>query len=167
MLMLGCGYLHYAVAAPGVYEQPNAFISEAFSGHPPVPRKLWITRELRGNAAAILGHAPGSLRYSYWQRGSRTAWVLDEVGKELPITAGILIDAGRVVAVRVLIFRETRGWEVRYPFFTDQFAGIMLDRDNRLNKNIDGISGATLSVNALARLTRLALLFHRWVTGEK
>jgi hypothetical protein len=59
--------------------------------------------------------------------------------------------------LRVLEFRESRGWEVRYPFFTDQFGGIGLRPDLQLDRPIDGISGATLSVRALKKLARLAL----------
>ena len=154
-------------AAADVYQEPSAFIEEAFSGDPPPPARVWITKGLRDQASAVLGHSPAALRYSYWRRGERTVWVLDEIGKEQPITAGFIIDGGRVTAVRVLIFRETRGWEIRYPFFTDQFTGIMLDPNNRLDGKIDGISGATLSVNALVRLTSLALLLNRHVTSGK
>jgi Na+-transporting NADH:ubiquinone oxidoreductase subunit NqrC len=53
---------------------------------------------------------------------------------------------------------------VRYPFFTDQFNGLQLDENNRLQRKIDGISGATLSVNALTRLARLALHLHEEAT---
>ena len=167
ILMLACCIVVPAVAAPLVYQEPSQFISEVFSGEPPMPKKLWITKELRDQATAILGHAPEALRYSYWRRDGRTVWILDEIGKEQPITAGFVIKDSRVETVRVLIFRETRGWEVRYPFFTDQFTGVMLGHDKLLNKDIDGISGATLSVNALVRLTRLALLFQQQVTqGE-
>lgn len=156
-----------AAVADDIYQQPAVFIRRAFAETPPAPQKLWITGELRKQATSILGHAPESLRISYWRRGDRTAWILDEVGKELPITAGFVIDNGKVAAVRVLIFRESRGGEIRYPFFTDQFAGSMLDQEDRLNREIDGISGATLSVNAITKLTRLALLYHQQVTtGE-
>lgn len=157
----------HAMAAPDVYQKPLEFINEAFDGEPPVPQKLWITKELREMATDILGHAPTALRYSYWRGRHKTVWVLDEIGKEQPITAGVVIDDGKVSVVRVLIFRETRGWEVRYPFFTDQFAGVMLGRDALLNRKIDGISGATLSVNALVKLTRLALLFDQHVTRDE
>jgi len=156
-----------AVAAPDIYQKPMEFINAAFNGEPPAPRKLWITKELGEKASDILGHVPTALRYSYWQRRHRTVWVLDEIGKEQPITAGIVIDDGKVAAIRVLIFRETRGGEVRYPFFTDQFAGIMLGRDTLLSREIDGISGATLSVNALVKLTRLALLFDQQVPRDE
>jgi hypothetical protein len=60
----------------------------------------------------------------------------------------------------VLIFRESRGWEVRHDFFTDQFKGVTLNDDRELDLPIDNISGATLSVRALTRLARLALYLH-------
>lgn len=166
-LILTLFVLVNGAAALEVYQKPADFISAAFAGDPPQPRKLWITGELRDRAAAILGHPPPALRLSYWRRDARTAWILDEIGKERPITAGFVIDNGRVDSVRVLIYRESRGGEIRHPFFTDQFAGIMLDHDTLLSRKIDGISGATLSVNAIEKLTRLALLFHQQVTvGE-
>jgi hypothetical protein len=65
--------------------------------------------------------------------------------------------------MQVLIYRESYGWEVRYPFFTDQFTGLQLDDDLHLTDSIDGISGATLSVNALTKLSRLALYLHNEV----
>ena len=46
----------------------------------------------------------------------------------------------------------------RYPFFTDQFHNAKLNDKLLLDSDIDNISGATLSVNALKRQARLALL---------
>ncbi|MDP4884461.1 MAG: FMN-binding protein, partial [Opitutales bacterium] len=66
-----------------------------------------------------------------------------------------------LLQMQVLIYRESHGWEVRYPFFTDQFEGLELTNENTLNRKIDGISGATLSVNALTRLSKLALHLHK------
>jgi len=68
--------------------------------------------------------------------------------------------------VKVLVFRESRGWEVKYPFFTDQFNQVQLNNEKELNKHIDGISGATLSVNALRKLARLALYFESVVSSR-
>ena len=151
----------------GTYQEPVEFISAAFAGNPPPVQKLWLTKKLKDLATGILGHPPGVLRVSYWERGQRTVWILEEIGKEQPITAGFIIDAGKMETVKVLIFRESRGWEIRHPFFTDQFKDIMLNNDNNLDRKIDGITGATLSVNALTRLARLALLYHSWITVEK
>ena len=70
--------------------------------------------------------------------------------------------------VRVLEFRETRGWEVRYPFFTDQFSGAHLSngqRDAQLDQQIDGITGATLSVRAVTRAVQAALYLSAQLGG--
>ena len=91
---------------------------------------------------------------------SRSAWILEEIGKDKPITVGLVVNNNTLERIRVLIFRESRGWEVRYPFFTDQFRGAGLADEHRLDRHIDGISGATLSVRALEKLARLALYLH-------
>ena len=83
-----------------------------------------------------------------------------------PITTGFVIDNGQIERVAILIYRESRGWEVRYPFFTDQFIGAVVDGDYRLDRSIDGISGATLSVVALTRLRRLALYLAKEIITE-
>jgi hypothetical protein len=144
--------------AEDVDQKPEAFINEVFAGKPPAPEVLWITQELRAPITEILGHAPDALRVRYWGARHRTAWILEEIGKERP-TMGLVVDNGRMETVKVLAFRE-RGWEVRCPFFTDQFKGTRLTRENELDQSIDGISGATLSVRALKKLARLALLLH-------
>ena len=152
-----------AIHARGVYQEPDVFLEEVFQGKVPEVRKLWIQGELRPEIRNILGHDLGALRVSYWQRDKRTAWILEEIGKTLPITVGIVVNDNNIEQVKILIFRETRGWEVRYPFFTDQFNGRTLADDGELDEEIDGISGATLSVSAVKRLAALALYFHQLV----
>jgi hypothetical protein len=88
-------------------------------------------------------------------------WILEEVGKEEPITAGFVVADGRIDHVRVLVYRESRGGEVRYPAFLKQFKSSKLAQDNTLDGSIDGIAGATLSVGAMERMARLALFFDR------
>lgn len=148
-----------AAVARGTYQQPENFVREAFGGNVPPLKLLWLTAPVAAEAGGILGHPPAPRRVRYWRSGARSAWVLEEIGKEEPITAGIVIDAGRVVLVKVLVYRESRGGEVRYPRFTRQFRGATLARGGGLDRSIDGISGATLSVRALTRLARLALYF--------
>lgn len=154
--------------APGmaedVYLAPERFVAIAFQESAPAPAMLWISGALRTQATEILGHPPSSLRTRYWRRGLRTVWILEEIGKERPITAGFIVESGRIESVQILVYRESRGWEVRHDFFTRQFAQAELRDENRLDRDIDGIAGATLSVNAMRRLARLALLYHRHVT---
>ena len=146
-----------------VYQKPDAFINEVFDGNPPESEKLWIKKDLKEQVKEILGHDLGVLRVRYWKKQQRTAWILEEIGKEQPITTGIVIANGAIETVKILVFRESRGWEVRYPFFTDQFRDSSLEQDKQLDKHIDGISGATLSVHAVTKLARLALLLDQQV----
>src|SRR3569623_1701035 len=123
----------------------------------------------RGNAPLFISggrqtpHRSGPLprQAREWERDGRTVWVLEETGKEQPITAGLVVDHDHIAVMKVLIFRETRGDEVRHPFFTDQFTGAGLTVQNQLDRPIDGVSGATLSTRALIKLARLALLLHQ------
>ena len=73
------------------------------------------------------------------------------------------MDSGAIKLVRILEFRESRGWEVRYPFFTEQFAGVNLTPEYQLGKRIDGVTGATLSVRAVKKIAALALYLHSQV----
>lgn len=153
-------------AGQGRYLRPEEFLAIAFGENPPAPDTIWITKEHREPLEELIGHRFGSLRVRYWQAGTRTAWILDEIGKEMPITIGVVVDGGAVREVRILEFREIRGWEVRYPFFTDQFRGATLTGDGKLDAHIDGITGATLSVGAVKRVARAALYLHEQVVDE-
>lgn len=149
------------ILAKGVYQEPADFIANVFQNEAPKPTALWITKKLKPEVKQIMGHDLSSLRVRYWGKDQRTAWILEEVGKEKLITVGVVVNQGKIETLKVLVFRETRGHEVRYPFFTDQFQGRVLTDNKRLDKPIDGISGATLSVRALRKIARLALFLHQ------
>jgi hypothetical protein len=143
--------------ARGTYQEPDAFLAETFSDNTPEPAVIWLTGDRKDAVEQLLGHRYSSLRIRYWQRDQRSAWILEEIGKDQPITVGLVINTGRLEKIRVLVFRESRGEEIRHPFFTDQFKDAGLDDTGSLDRNIDGISGATLSVRAMKKLARLAL----------
>lgn len=147
--------------ARGVYQNPEAFLKEVFNGNVPEPKFLWLTGDLSSEVKKILGHNLGELRVRYWGRDTRTAWILEEIGKEHPITFGIVVDKGKIDRIKVLIYRESRGYEVRYPFFRKQFQEATLTGNKELDRHIDGISGATLSVRAMINIAELALYFHQ------
>jgi len=160
-LALLCLGLASGALGEDVYQSPDAFIDEAFSGSPPEPQVLWIDDAVRQALGAVLPSAPTMLRVRYWRSGARSAWILERIGKHEPITTGVVIDNGAVQKIKVLIYREPRGWEVRQKFFTDQFTGATLnDKRDGLDRRIDGISGATLSVRALTNIAETALVLH-------
>jgi len=147
-------------AADSVYETRSEFLSRAYHGSPPEPRVVWLSGERKSKVQQLLGHDYPALRLRYWCKAGRSAWILDEIGKELPITVGVIIDNDHIQNLRVLTYRENRGGEVTTPAFTDQFYGVTLDTKGGLDTTIDGISGATLSVQALTRLANMALFLH-------
>ena len=147
--------------ADSVYQSPEEFIAEVFADNVPATQVLWVTAELRDEARAILGHELAGLRIRYWQVGSRSAWILDEIGKDLPITVGVIVERNYIRNLRVLTYRENRGGEVTTPAFTDQFDDVALAPGGGLDTHIDGITGATLSVQALTRLAAVALFLHK------
>ena len=154
------------VASKGIYQSGPDFIAKSFGNAAPELRSLWLTPEVKTAASKIVQHPIRGARVRYWWGNDRTVWILEEVGKELPITIGIVIAGQGVAAVKILTYRESRGGEVRFPAFLAQFSGGVLDTKNRLDHRIDGITGATLSVRAVKNTVRLALYYHRLVTGE-
>ena len=142
-----------------VYKSASDYVAGVFDQQPPELETLWPSGELRNQLAGILGHTP-SLRFKYWGANGKTVWILDEIGKDRPITAGVTIAHGKIQDVQVLVFRESRGWEVKHDFFTRQFANLWLDQRQELSQDIDNITGATLSVKAMTRMAKAALLMH-------
>ncbi len=102
-------------------------------------------------------------RYTFLigKRGGRVcgyAAILEEIGKSEPITFMAGVDPeGRAGEVALMVFRESRGAEVREPRFTRQFKGKRLKDPIRINRDILNYTGATLSSEAMARGVKKAL----------
>jgi thiamine biosynthesis lipoprotein len=94
--------------------------------------------------------------------GGRTdgyAMIVNEIGKEQYLTfiVGITPEF-RVLRVALMVFRESRGWEVEDPRFTNQFKGKKPSDRLTVGADINGITGATLSSQAFSRGTKKALV---------
>ena len=150
----------FSVNAKGVYQSGPDFFTEVFAQQQAESKVLWLTPEIRSQAAAIVGHPVRGLRIRYHQSDSKTAWILEEIGKEMPITIGVVVEDDVIQQVKILAYRESRGGEVRYPAYTAQYKGAALQEDYQLNRNIDGITGATLSMWAVNKVAALALYYH-------
>ena len=146
------------------YQSTDAFIQQAFNGNKGTTKVFWVDDHAKQVIESILAHSFNKMRIRYWQQDNETVWILDEIGKEAPITVGIHIKDEAIVRTKVLVYRESRGDEVRHDFFTDQFKSAKLDDQTQLDQHIDGITGATLSVRALTKLSRIALWLHNHVT---
>jgi Na+-translocating ferredoxin:NAD+ oxidoreductase RnfG subunit len=155
------------IYAKGVYQTEEAFLNEVFKGEVPASRNITLRSKLRKPIEKILGHPFAGFRIKYWKDKTQTAWILEEIGKVEYITFGISIKNGEVLYANVLQFKESRGWEIRYPAFTDQYIGARLIKNNKLTKNIDGISGATLSLWAMTKIVKIALKLDEYIQNEE
>jgi hypothetical protein len=149
------------------------FLQDQFDGVVPSIQRVWVRGDIKKQVEEILQHRTNYLRLKYWQNESKSVWILNEIGKEQPITVGISLSyiesETNIDEVKVLAYRESRGWEVKHDFFTKQFIGLGLKTQKskvRLSGSIDGISGATLSVRALKKVAKIALLLEQHVRDE-
>ena len=131
------------------------YLDQQFKQETPKPNRLWVKADLKPAITQILSRPSKQLNYRYWQAEGKTIWLLDELGKERDITTAVVIQNQQITSVKVIIYRESRGGEVQVPWFTDQFVGV--SSDDNWQRNIDSISGATLSVNAMKKQAELAL----------
>ena len=85
-------------------------------------------------------------------------------GKEQPITYLVALDNGLTLRdVDVLIYREAYGGEIAYEPWRKQFRGRTPQDTLEVGRTVRGISGATISVNAVTLGIRQALAdFARW-----
>lgn len=166
LVFLCCLLLPVSALARGTYLTVPEFVANTFAGSEPPIKTLWLSGELQQRLHAVFGHPYKSLRLRYWQQETKSAWVLEEIGKELPITLGVVVNGASIEQIRVLTYRESRGGEVRHPFFTEQFEGAQLGADGVLDRHIDGITGATLSVRAVTRVAEAALVLAAAVAGD-
>ncbi|MFT7558872.1 MAG: hypothetical protein ACI93R_000775 [Flavobacteriales bacterium] len=125
---------------------------------------LWLNAELKARILKQFSYRINKLRVRYWRNDYASAWLLEEVGKEQPITFGVVIEDEKIHSIEVLRYRESRGGEIQHAFFQKQFLGAQLNQSKktpRLSQSIDGITGATLSVNAMKKIAKVALYLDR------
>ncbi|MFQ5990839.1 MAG: FMN-binding protein, partial [Nitrospiraceae bacterium] len=81
------------------------------------------------------------------------------IGKHKPMTYMVGMDnAGKATSVEVLVYRESRGSEVRTKRFNYQYEGKTIYDPIRINRDIINISGATMSVRSMSAGVKRALV---------
>jgi Na+-translocating ferredoxin:NAD+ oxidoreductase RnfG subunit len=90
------------------------------------------------------------------------AIILTDQGKEGPITAAVGLDAkGAITNIVLLEFSESRGKPAEAPAFLNQFKGKDASNRFKLGTDIDGVSGATYTSNAMASIARRATALYK------
>ena len=135
-------------------------------------RTFAVDRSIRARLAQRLGYAPARDKYTIFVATSHGkvdgyAIVDDEQGLHQPITfATRLSPRGMVERVEIMVYREPRGDEVRDARFRKQFEGKTAQDPLRLNRDIDAVSGATVSSASMASgVRRAAVLVEELAIG--
>jgi|SRR5579863_762771 len=96
------------------------------------------------------------------------AVALDVIGKEQPISFLAGVDpSGKLKGLEVLIYRESRGSEIRSARFMRQFVGASVTAPLQLGQDVQAVSGATLSSRAAAFAVKKALALVEVVFGNE
>lgn len=97
-----------------------------------------------------------------WKAADGGWFIVDEVvGKHESITFAVGLDAdGKVLRVEILEYRESYGYEVARPEWLKQFVGKGQDAPLKLGKDVENISGATLSSKHVADGVKRVLVMH-------
>ncbi|HBP90629.1 MAG: FMN-binding protein [Nitrospira sp.] len=87
------------------------------------------------------------------------AFIQNTIGKHKPMTYMVGVDPeGEVTNVEILVYRESRGSEVRKKRFNYQYQGKTPYDPIRINRDIINISGATMSVRSMSAGVKRALV---------
>lgn len=87
------------------------------------------------------------------------AIIQETIGKHRPITYIVgITPGGRVFDVEILVYRESKGSEVRRKRFNAQYEGKTAEDPIRINKDIINVTGATMSVRSVSAGVKRALV---------
>jgi len=135
-------------------------------------RTFVLDPSLRTRLRQRLGYQPAHDRYTIFiaqTHGKVDGYAVidDELGLHQPITfATRLSSRGMVERVEIMVYREPRGDEVRDARFRKQFEGKTAQDPMRLDRDIDAVSGATVSSASLAvGVRRAAVLVEELAVG--
>ena len=123
------------------------------------PQEIKIYSEKKARSRFMFDHV------YFWKISESNSLVgvaiLDNVlGKSLPITYLTCFNMdGQLINAHIVKYREDYGYEVGNRRWLNQFLGLIASSDYKVGKNIDGISGATISVNSVTRgINRSAII---------
>jgi Na+-translocating ferredoxin:NAD+ oxidoreductase RnfG subunit len=136
----------------------HVFLREADAGHAMWPKSVTTARKTltlseseREALGKLIGWKVTAADYPYLEvRDERgllgVIFLLDVLGQAQPITFAVAVGTDATVHdVRVMVYRESHGDEIEHKRFHKQFYGKTLMDPLALGKDIDAISGATIS----------------------
>jgi len=160
---------------------PNAFGSEVNELLPVVHETFGYETEMEEDYIFLdekqqdeidkkkLGSAPAFLPYyKLTAKGDLVGYAVnyESMGRYHPFYFLLILDSDLTIkSVTVLEYHSPHGYEIKEPSFRNQFIGKSNKDPLKIGKDIDGISGATISSNSITDSIRL--LVNYFETGMK
>ena len=126
----------------------------------PMHSYIILKDDIESGVSKILGDTYHLPVIKYWKVDNKIAFVLEAIGKHEFITTGFVVENDEISDVKVLVYRENYGYEIKYDYFLNQIKGNKIQKNGKLVKRLANISGATLSVNSMRRLSKLSLFLY-------
>jgi len=166
-LLLCAPLLVPGAAQAVVYLSQAEALELAFPGADRVEKRNFLLSAQQVARIEKLARAPVESRivgvHEGWKGDQRLGWAFIDVHRVRTVTEGLLVvldAAGSVRSVRVLAFHEPEEY-VPLPGWFRQFQGKKLTPRLRLNRDIHGVVGATLSSRAVTRSVRRCLAYYQ------
>lgn len=151
-------FLMPAMVFAGIGEETEAILRQLFPGADSIDfKELKVEGEAKEGAERVAGQKFILSKLYLWEIKKDEevigSAILDNVmGKVKPITYVVVFSADlSVIHTRVLRYREQYGGAIQNRFWLDQFIGFHAESNHRLGEDINGITGATLSADAITR----------------
>lgn len=136
-------------------------------------KTVTLTAPIKDRIARRLGYVPAAGQYTIFiatTGGTVDGYAVidDELGEHQPITFATKLSPLAVVErVEIVTYREPRGDEIRDARFRGQFVGKTARDPLRLSRDIDAVTGATISSAAMAvGIRRAAVLVDEMMVGR-
>ena len=160
-----------AIVAPAhatVYLTTEQAQQLLFPGAEFTPERFMISSEQERAIEKAAGVSVRNRTLNVWRVSTGGWFIVDQViGRHDNIPYALGIDAdGSVRGIEILEYREAYGGQVRDPLWRAQFIGKRHGAALALRRDIQNISGATLSCRHLADGVKRLLATHAFVLAE-
>lgn len=161
-----------APANAAVWFTQDALLGSFFPGGAAPAATPWAPTAAQSAAfKAKVGYAPPAKSYTWFGAevapAGDLALIDEQLGQHEPITFGVLLSPDCAVKrVEIMVYREAYGEGVRASAFRDQFLGRKAADPMRAGREIQIVSGATVSSRSLSvGVRRAAALCEVWRAG--
>lgn len=112
---------------------------------------------------------PDSMHVGRIEQGDSKYYIIPDIApsKSEKFSYVLYLDSNKeIVDIDVLVYRESYGYEIDYPFFRKQFKGMDKAVEIRFNRSIQNISGATISARNITNAVHDLMLIVNGVGFE-